>query len=251
MERHIFFDSFRFNAYVWSKYRYTDNRGGSPYHYLAYMEKGHSKIVSDGITINISPGDVFYIPEGLPYQSYWYSDDEICFRSFGFHFFPESAAKQFLLQTIPCSDELKAQILRIPTGVTTDSRLLGAFYSVWAAVLPMLQHSSKDAHADVIEKAKSYIYKHTDCKVSDIAKHCLLSESALYHIFKKNAGCTPNELIQKIKAEKAVLLLTTTNRSVQQISDDLCFSSTSYFRKVLYRHTGKTPRQIRKTALAT
>jgi len=248
LERHIFFDSFRFNTYAWSKYRYTDNRAGSPYHYLAYMEKGHSKIVSEGITINISPGDVFYIPEGLPYQSYWYSDDEICFRSFGFHFFPESATKQFLLQTVECSDELKAQILRIPTGVPTDSLLLGAFYSVWASILPTLKHSNTNPNRDVVEKASSYIYRNTDCKVSDIAKHCLLSESALYHIFKKEAHFTPNEMIQKAKVNKAVLLLTTTNKSVQQISDALNFSSTSYFRKILHRHTGMTPREIRKSS---
>ena len=47
----------------------------------------------------------------------------------------------------------------------------------------------------------------------------------------------------------AVNLLSTTNRPVQQISDAAGFSSTSYFRKLLRKYTGKTPLQIRKESL--
>lgn len=248
MERHIFFDSFRFNAYTWGKYRYTDNRCGSPYHYLACMEKGRCKIVAEGITITAEAGDVFYIPEGLAYQSYWFSDDAVCFRSLGFRYFPESTHKRFLLQKLDCGDALKDAILAIPTGRPVDSNILGTFYNLLAQLLPMLRCRSTDTGKALAEKATAFIYQHPDCKVADIAKHCHISESALYHIFKKDAGCTPNELIRKIRTDKAVLLLTTTDRSVQSISDELAFSSTAYFRKVLYRHTQMTPRQIRKTS---
>ncbi|MBQ4116900.1 MAG: helix-turn-helix domain-containing protein [Clostridia bacterium] len=50
----------------------------------------------------------------------------------------------------------------------------------------------------------------------------------------------------EILCEKAVTLLTTTDKSVQEISDMHGFSSTSYFRKILYRYTNNTPRDIRK-----
>ena len=38
-----------------------------------------------------------------------------------------------------------------------------------------------------LEQAKKYIYENTICEVSDIAKHCLLSESGLYNVFKKES----------------------------------------------------------------
>ncbi|MBE6762725.1 MAG: AraC family transcriptional regulator, partial [Ruminococcaceae bacterium] len=57
---------------------------------------------------------------------------------------------------------------------------------------------------------------------------------------------TPNQFRNEILCEKAISLLTTTNKSVQEISDTLNFSSTSYFRKILKAHTGKTPLEIRK-----
>ena len=244
----ILSNNFNFNFYVLNKYKYTDNRKGSPYHFLAYMERGISKIVSNDITINIKAGDFFYIPEGLPYQSYWYSEDEIRFLSLGFHFFPENDDKEFLLQKINMNEALKARIKKIPTERKTDSFVLGEFYSVLTSLIPLMQYKVNNPKKHILEKAQKYIFENTNCKVSDIAKHCLLSESGLYNIFKKESELTPNELIQKIRCEKAIVMLTTTNKSIEEISDSLEFSSTSYFRKVLYRYTQKTPKEIRKSS---
>ena len=47
--------------------------------------------------------------------------------------------------------------------------------------------------------------------------------------------------------EKAKQLLMTTNISVEEISRMLNFSSASYFRKILKKYSGKTPKEIRKT----
>lgn len=244
----ILSNNFNFNFFVISKYKYTDNRKGSPYHYLAYMERGSSKIVSNDITINIKAGDFFYIPKGLPYQSYWCSENEIRFLSLGFLFFPESENKEYLLQKINMDEDLKARIKKIPTEIETDSFILGEFYSILASLIPVMEYTVQHSKKYILEKAKKYIYENTNCKVSDIAKYCLLSESGLYNVFKKESELTPNELIQKIRCEKAVLMLTTTNKSIEEISNSLEFSSTSYFRKVMYRYTQKTPREIRKSS---
>ena len=248
MKELILSNNFNFKMFTFNKHKYTDNRKGSPYHYLAYMKKGTSKIVSNDITLHIEPGDLFYIPKGLPYQSHWQAEEDICFLSLGFHLFPENEKHHFLLQKINADDSLKTRIQRIPVNRKTDSYLLGEFYSALTATIPLMSHTLQDPKKQIIEKAKKFIYNNLNCKVTDIANHCLLSESALYHIFKTENNLTPNELIQKIRCDKAVVLLTTTNKSIQEISDILEFSSTSYFRKVLYRYTQKTPKEIRKTS---
>jgi len=40
--------------------------------------------------------------------------------------------------------------------------------------------------------------------------------------------------------------LLTTNKTVEEIASLINFSSASYFRKVLKKHTGSTPSEIRK-----
>ena len=74
---------------------------------------------------------------------------------------------------------------------------------------------------------------------------CSLSEPHLYYLFKKAGEVTPNEYRQKSLCDRAVELLITTDNSVEAISDMLGFSSSSYFRKILKKHTGKSPREIR------
>jgi len=244
----FFYKNFCFNFLTFKKYKYTDNRAGSPFHYLAYMIKGHCKIVSNDISIEVSSGDLFFIPKDLPYQSYWDSDDDIQFLSFGFQHFPETKSKQFILQKIVCDDKIKEMIKNIPINKDIDSFVIGTFYSVLSQVIVYLESRPKNNKNRIIEMAKRYIYDNINCSVSDVASHCLISKSELYYIFKSESDLTPNELIQKIRCKKAELLLTTTDKSVQEISDILGFSSTSYFRKILKSYTDKTPRKIRNEA---
>lgn len=225
------------------KYHYTDNRKGAPLNYFAYMEKGRSRLVSKNITLEINEGDIFFIPKGLPYQSYWSAEGEIRFKSFGFELFPEGETKNYLMQKIQAED---SDIKNIPTNVKADSEILGKFYSAVAMLLPKMKYDDSNREKLIVNMAKEYMYDNINCKISHVAKHCLVSESALYGIFKREAGMTPNSMKQKIICEKAVMLLTTTEKSVQEISDLLGFSSTSYFRKQLARYFNKTPREIRK-----
>lgn len=241
-------ENLSFHIYVRSHNYHIHQSLGAPRHFFAYMERGSCKIVSDTLTIEVQEGEVFYIPKGLVYHSYWYSPEQVRFRSFGFQHFPESAQRQYLLQKIPCEANMLARILALPTGQEADSVLLGDFYGIVGELLPRMQYREHSRGRQILEQARQYISEHTDCRVPDIARHCLISEAALYDIFRKEAGCTPNELRQRILCENAVRLLVTTDRPVQQISDSLHFSSVSYFRKILHQYTGETPRQIRRAS---
>lgn len=76
--------------------------------------------------------------------------------------------------------------------------------------------------------------KNTDnYTMKDVSAYCEISESGLYPIFQRVFQKTPLEIKQEILCEKAVQLLTTTDLSVEEISNRLLFSSSSYFRKVL------------------
>ena len=88
--------------------------------------------------------------------------------------------------------------------------------------------------------------KHLDWSIERIAVECHISYSTLYQIYRKVCAKTPNTIRQELLVERAVFLLSSTDRSVQEISDTLGFSSTSYFRKILQKYTGLTPTRIRQ-----
>ena len=54
----VFSKSFRFHRFSYDRYHYTDNSRGAPYHYIAYMEKGRCKIVSERGTREFEAGEI-------------------------------------------------------------------------------------------------------------------------------------------------------------------------------------------------
>lgn len=238
-------DNFCFLNITFSEYHYTDNRKGSPLNFLAYMIKGTAKIVSDAFSINIKEGDVFYIPKGLGYQSYWYGED-INFLSFGFAnlYTPENVG--FELQVVDCGEDIAEKIRLIPTqGNDVDCKTLSAFYTAMSEVIPLLTCTT-NRNDITVKKIKDCICKYPFSSLSEIAHMCGISEPTLYLVFKRAESITPNEYRQKILCDMGVKLLVTTDKKVEDISNTLGFSSSSYFRKVLKKITGKTPREIRK-----
>lgn len=240
-----FSKGFRFVTYHYGKYRYTDARQGSDRHFIGYLEQGHCRLVSRDRTLEINSGEAFYIPMGLPYQSYWHGQ-QVRFRSYGFTYFPEAENRSFQLQKLP--PDAIPLILDIPLQRYPDSTGLRALFQALEQLAPQMELSPICHNQQLLHQALDYMYNHPKCTNAEVARHCCISDAALYTLFRKEAGKTPNEMHQAMLAKKAIHLLTTTDLPVQQISDQLHFSSPSYFRKVLKKHTEKTPRQIRKEA---
>ena len=89
MKQVLFSEPFLFREYKRSKYSYSDLRAGTSRHFLAILEEGRCRLVTDDLTLEVEQGEGFYLPMGQRYQSYWYGE-EIRFRSLGFAYFPEA-----------------------------------------------------------------------------------------------------------------------------------------------------------------
>jgi len=235
-----------FYMYQYHNYHYSDVRKGCKLHYLALLRKGNAKIVTETETLEIRQGEVFYIPRGINYESYWYGDPEIEFLSFGFLTIPIREQKSYRLQTLPHSEVLIDMLQKIPLqGNQVGSRALSLFYGALSeAASLMLQNPMGMVH-NIADQAMRYIRKHPHAQVQEIARGCGVSQPHLYASFRSATGTSPNKYRQKILCNMAVELLITTDRTVEDISNQLCFSSPSYFRKVLYKHTKMTPKQLR------
>lgn len=68
----------------------------------------------------------------------------------------------------------------------------------------------------------------------------------LSKLFKKETGMTLNNYIKKTRIEYAKLLLASQKDSIQQISEQLHFCSSSHFAEAFYEQVGMMPREYRK-----
>lgn len=244
-------NNFAFFKLHFDTYHYTDNRCGSPENYLAYMQKGKAKIVSKQKTIYVNEGDIFVIPYKLPYQSYWYGTPDVIFHSYGFKEIESCESLHFDLQVIPSDPELTELVRSIPIeGTSIHCETLSVFYHALSKLIPVLQSSSPLSKQDeIIFNAQKYISEHTDCSVTDVAGHVFISEPYLYMLFKEKTGDTPNDYRLKVICQKGIEYLITTDKTVEEISSLVGLSSASHFRKILKKHTGLTPHEVRKNNL--
>ncbi len=99
-----------------------------------------------------------------------------------------------------------------------------------------------------IEPALRYISeapaRRIDCK--ELSKLCFLGTSQFYSLFKQETGTTPLEYRNNLLVRQSIILLESTDRSINEISSMLGFESTAYFSRFFKKHTGRSPMKYRK-----
>ena len=243
----IFSKSFYFTTYRFLKYRHTDNSGGINKYYLAYMVRGRGRNSTENETVEISEGDIFFIPNGTKYHSYWYGEPEVEFISLGFTFFPNFEGRFYPTQVIDSRAEAIDIMRRIVDQDTLSAASIGEFYSLVAILLPLMTYKTNSKQGALVEKAKRYIAASPAESVSEIAKALAVSESALYAAFATHSEISINDFKKETVLRRARELLISTDLSVEEISRMLNFSSGAYFRKCFKEYFSTSPRDMRRS----
>ena len=256
MDNIQFYNSFRFLLHSLKKQRHNDNLRGADRHYVGRMKSGTGRIVADtGEELLLAKNDLFYLPQGLRYHSYWFpdkgGDGTVSWESYGFDAFPCKSGRQYVMQKLSPSEHALSYLDSIDLSLGVSVSSIGLFYAFMGEVFPTMQRSGNNAERELFSKARHYIYNHPDLKVPELARHCGMSESALYAFFRSYAKTTPIEEKNRILVERAVQLLGSTDLSIEQISDRVGFQSVAYFRKVVKEITQKTPTEIRQEQTKT
>ena len=241
-----FCNSFVFAEICFQRYHHTDNTHGISCHYFGFLKKGTCLVVSNNEKININEGDWFYLPKDLKYHSYWSSEDSILFDSFGFKFAP--IKQKFKAQKLDLNNALRHKLAELSKNKEVSLYSVGLLYSLFDMLLPQMQIETMTPMDEIVQKSIEIMHLSPLLKISDVAKTLKVSETVLYSAFKRSIDKTPNSVRQEICCQNAIDLLSTTDLSVEEISFRAGFSSSSYFRKILFSVTGKTPRQIRSEA---
>ena len=82
--------------------------------------------------------------------------------------------------------------------------------------------------------------------LEDLSQRFFVNKFYLLKCFKKITGTTPILYLENVRIKKAQSLLTTTNFSVMNISQQVGFANSSYFSKRFRAITGMTPTQYAK-----
>ncbi|MBQ8208495.1 MAG: helix-turn-helix transcriptional regulator [Clostridia bacterium] len=236
---------------------FCDARTGKQKTSITYIAEGNVTIKTAGREIPAKAGDLIYLPDGMKYTSAWTGDPNVEFYSVHFdfsHLRETRIDRTFEIQSISKDQtgdlgELFRSILE-NYGKDDSERLLALsnFYLLWSKILPLLYTSEKISFSPQITAALEFIEaKYLDnFPVSELAKHCHLSESRLYHKFSDEMHCSPIHYRNSLRIQKAIEYLRDGNYSISEISDKLNFNSVIYFRKIFKSMTGFAPMEYKK-----
>ncbi len=240
-----FLNFFLFNDFSFNGAQYRDNRHGIERHFFAFMKAGRGRIVTEHETLELNTGDMFYIPKGLKYQSYWIPEGTVRFDSIGFLYFP-TPSDGYCLQKIPFDEELWQAFAPLSQSKERNLTSIGQLCRFMGLVEARLRPAAHSRAEEVVNQLLVHIQEDHTRTVTEYAAACRISESQLYNYVRQVLGKTPNRLRQEVACQKAIDLLCSTDLTVEHICDRVGFSSASYFRKVLAAVHGKTPGAIRR-----
>lgn len=99
-----------------------------------------------------------------------------------------------------------------------------------------------------IRSCCDYIQTHLGEKISasTLANRVGYADYYLSRLFKQQMGMSIDQYLRNMRIERAKFLMTTTQDSIQEISDQLGFSNRNYFTQVFTQVTGVSPALYRK-----
>ena len=110
------------------------------------------------------------------------------------------------------------------------------------------QYSDKDtSQKDIVERAKTYIKKHSSENISlkDVADHISLSPIYFGAFFKQHTGENFSNYLKNVRLEKALDYLKNTDIPISTICESVGYKNTTYFYDLIKLRTGMTPNEYR------
>ena len=125
--------------------------------------------------------------------------------------------------------------------------LLEAFLMKAKRVEPLLRPLKHHPIANQIASALNYIAQtyHADVTVEQLAKTCNLSTSYFRKVFRENLGISPQQYIIRVRLSMAEHLLSTTEKKILTISEEVGFKTLSSFNRLFKKAYGISPRNFR------
>jgi len=111
---------------------------------------------------------------------------------------------------------------------------------------PTLDH----AVSDTISRAIDFLIGNLseEIRLSDVAHHCGMSDAAFSRFFKKNTGHGFVRYVNRMRINRACVLLTQQDRPVTEICYDTGFNNLSNFNRQFLAMCGMTPTEYRRHA---
>lgn len=133
--------------------------------------------------------------------------------------------------------------------LNTIDELYNMVYACFIKIIDELKELTIEVEESGLDKAVKYINENfrKEISLSDVAKHCYLSESYLSRRMKKVMGIGFAEYITKLRIEKSLELLKNPNAKIMDVASSVGYQDYRYFSQIFKKYTGYSPSEFNKS----
>jgi AraC family transcriptional regulator of arabinose operon len=235
---------------------------------LIYTAGGSGRITTPTGSFSVQPGEaILYAP--TDYQDYRTEPEAKRWHLLWTHFLPKAPWHPWLQW--PVNEATGIRHITLERGEVRDSFARAMLRMI--RVLRRRFSSAGDFAANALEEALLWAHlaaargdwmrldprvrKGMDYLAANIrqpfhletlARHCGLSVSRLAHLFKREAGTSPQQFFEQQRMRQASQLLRVTGLGIAEIAAEVGYDDPFYFTNRFRRHAGKSPTQYRRSA---
>ena len=232
-----------------------------PYHLFHFVTEGEGMLQIDSRNFRVSAGDAFLIPaEQMSYYQASATDP----WSYSWVGITGLRALQYVRQILTITPEhfvirgLQTEKYAVPIRKAAEMKgtcagnyfhsemVLYELFSYFATDLPGLEN------VDTAPSLASQIKFFLDAKymerlrIESLAEHFGVHPNHFSRLFREAYGMSPKQYLQKMKLEKAAMMLETTDMPVALISESLGFDDQHAFSKTFKKYWEISPRDFRQ-----
>ena len=240
---------------------------------LVYIVDGVATQIVDGVDYEVSRGDMAFINYG---STHAYSSKE-GFSYFEVFFSPklvedgtitqENAAALLALSvfddmrgeknggklTLSTSESrsiehiLNEMLKESRSGGRYSATIISSYLNILLTKMFRAVSSDTEIENDIWQSLKEYIDTNTEEKMtlSSLAARCFYNPSYFSRVFKQKFGSSPTEYIRAIRIKRAMDMLRSEEKTVEEISEAVGFSDKSSFYHAFSKISGMTPAEYR------
>lgn len=225
------------------------------FHEAHFMISGHNTYEVNGKSYELGPREVIVIPSEMSHRIRHISDEflritiafSVSFPTENVFLYPSGAdfseALEIILKEVDNKDALSDEIIK--------GQVLSMLSPYIRFICEVEKNGLTDPSEDLrITLVKRYINdnKNMFLDSENVANYCHFNVKYLNRIFKQETGQTLLEYIHDVKISEAERLMTETDLSLEDISEQLGFSNVQYFNTFFKRITSMTPGFYRNLA---
>jgi AraC-like DNA-binding protein len=220
------------------------------FHDITYVVSGAGCYLIDGVSCDVSAGDLIYIPPDKLRQAWTTADSPM--EVYAVNFFTENVLPFEYINPLGYDPKLIAYFSQLTRCWTEREEM----YQLDAGALTLqiicelyrrlCMNKPVNQLDDRIEKVKNHINENYQGKLNltELAKLVGLSPVYLGALFAQKESCSVKEYINKVRIQNAYEIIRTEHLSVNNVALDCGYTDAFYFSRVFKKYMGVSPSKV-------